>query len=110
MRQHSNLAKDTAEKVVKDIRRATREQYSAEKRSGSFWRACAARTASPSCAAARVSRRGCPSDCRVLQGPVSFLRRRGARRERDTNPRRSSSRLGELILANAAGQIYPLLA
>ena len=24
MRQHSNLAKDTAEKVVKDIRRATR--------------------------------------------------------------------------------------
>jgi integrase len=31
MRQHSNLAKDTAEKVVKDIRRATRKQYSAEK-------------------------------------------------------------------------------
>ena len=30
MRQHSNLAKDTAEKVVKDIRRATRKQYSAE--------------------------------------------------------------------------------
>ena len=26
MRQHSNLAKDTAEKVVKDIRRATRKQ------------------------------------------------------------------------------------
>ena len=32
MRQHSNLAKDTAEKVVKDIRRATREQYSAEEK------------------------------------------------------------------------------
>ena len=30
MRQHSDLAKDTAEKVVKDIRRATRKQYSAE--------------------------------------------------------------------------------
>ena len=30
MRQHSNLAKDTAEKLVKDIRRATRKQYSAE--------------------------------------------------------------------------------
>ena len=29
MRQHSNLAKDTAEKVVNDIRRATRKQYSA---------------------------------------------------------------------------------
>src|ERR1700736_3046927 len=32
MRQHSNLAKDTAEKVVKDIRRATRMQYSAEEK------------------------------------------------------------------------------
>ena len=32
MRQHSNLAKGTAEKVVKDIRRATRKQYSAEEK------------------------------------------------------------------------------
>src|SRR5213082_2182351 len=32
MRQHSNLAKDKAEKVVKDIRRATRKQYSAEEK------------------------------------------------------------------------------
>jgi transposase len=32
MRQHSNLTKDTAEKVVKDIRRATRKQYSAEEK------------------------------------------------------------------------------
>src|SRR6266478_138110 len=32
MRQHFNLAKDTAEKVVKDIRRATRKQYSAEEK------------------------------------------------------------------------------
>jgi transposase len=32
MRQHSNLAKDTAEKVVKDIHRATRKQYSAEEK------------------------------------------------------------------------------
>jgi len=32
MRQHSNSAKDTAEKVVKDIRRATRKQYSAEEK------------------------------------------------------------------------------
>jgi transposase len=29
MRLHSNSAKDPAEKVVKDIRRATRKQYSA---------------------------------------------------------------------------------
>ena len=32
MRQHSNSAKDTAEKVVKDIRRATRKHYSAEEK------------------------------------------------------------------------------
>jgi transposase len=32
MRQHSNLAKDRADKVVKDIRRATRKQYSAEEK------------------------------------------------------------------------------
>jgi transposase len=32
MRQHSNLAKDPGEKVVKDIRRATRKQYSAEEK------------------------------------------------------------------------------
>src|SRR6202048_2837068 len=32
MRQHSNLAKDPAEKVVQDIRRATRKHYSAEEK------------------------------------------------------------------------------
>ena len=32
MRQHSNSAKDLAEKVVKEIRRATRKQYSAEEK------------------------------------------------------------------------------
>ena len=32
MRQHSHLAKGTTEKVVKDIRRATRKQYSAEEK------------------------------------------------------------------------------
>ena len=32
MRQHSNLAKHMAEKVVKDIHRATRKQYSAEEK------------------------------------------------------------------------------
>ena len=32
MRQHSNSAKDSAEKVVKEIRRATRKQYSAEEK------------------------------------------------------------------------------
>ena len=32
MRQHSNSTKDPAGKVVKDIRRATRKQYSAEEK------------------------------------------------------------------------------
>ena len=32
MRQHSNSAKDPAEKVVKDIRRATCKQYLAEEK------------------------------------------------------------------------------
>ena len=32
MRQHSNSAKNSAEKVVKEIRRATRKQYSAEEK------------------------------------------------------------------------------
>jgi len=46
--------KAPAEKVVKDIRRATRRRFGAEERSGSFWRACAARTVSPSCAVVRA--------------------------------------------------------
>src|SRR5579862_7557687 len=32
MRQHSNSAKDTAEKIVRDIRRQTRKKYSAEEK------------------------------------------------------------------------------
>src|SRR5476649_1440188 len=32
MRQHSNSTNDTAEKVVSDIRRVTRKQYSAEEK------------------------------------------------------------------------------
>ena len=59
MRQHSNLAKDTAEKVVKDFAGRHASSIRRRKRSGSFWKACAARTASPRCAAARVSRRTC---------------------------------------------------
>ena len=56
MRQHSNSAKESAEKVVKEIRRATRKQYWAEEKiRTSFWKACAARTASPRFAAARGS-------------------------------------------------------
>ena len=34
MRQHSNLAKDTAEKVVKDIRQATRSMLAIAKALG----------------------------------------------------------------------------
>ncbi len=59
MRQKSGPVKEPAEKVVKDIRRATRRQFSAERRSASCWRACAARTASPSCAVVKGSSRIC---------------------------------------------------
>ena len=59
MRQQTRASKEPAEKVVQDIRRATRKHYSAEEKSGSFWKACAARTALPSCVAARGSRRTC---------------------------------------------------
>ena len=57
MRQQTRSSKEPAEKVVQDIRRATRKHYSAEEKYGSFWKACAARTASLSCAAAKGSRR-----------------------------------------------------
>ena len=45
MRQQTRPSKEPAEKVVQDIRRATRKHYSAEERFGSCWKACAARTA-----------------------------------------------------------------
>ena len=46
MRQQTRPLKDPAEKVVQDIRRATRKHYSAERRrSGSCWKVCVARTA-----------------------------------------------------------------
>ena len=59
MRQQTRPLKEPAEKVVQDIRRATRKHYSAEEKIGSCWKACAARTALPSCVAARGSRRTC---------------------------------------------------
>ena len=55
MRQKSGPEKAPAEQVVKDIRRATRRQFSAKRRSVSCWKACAARRASPSCAGAKGS-------------------------------------------------------
>ena len=64
MRQQTRVSKEPAEKVVQDIRGAMRKHYSAEERSGSFWKACAARTALPSCVAARGSRRTCTNRSR----------------------------------------------
>ena len=59
MRQHSNLAKDTAEKVVKDIRRATRKQYSAEEKIRIVLEGLRGEASIAGWAAARVSRRTC---------------------------------------------------
>jgi hypothetical protein len=51
--------KEPAEQVVKEIRRATRRQFSAEEKIRIVLSGLAARTASPSCAAARGSSRTC---------------------------------------------------
>ena len=58
MRQQTRVSKEPAEKVVQDIRRATQALF-VRGQSGSFWKAYAARTALPSCVAARGSRRTC---------------------------------------------------
>ena len=55
MRQKSVPEKEPATQVVKNIRRATRRHFSAEDKIR--WKACAARTVSPSSAAARGSSR-----------------------------------------------------
>ena len=60
----------SVEQVVKDIRRATRRQFSAEERSASFWTACAASTRSPSCAGAKALPRAC-----ITAGPKSSSKR-----------------------------------
>ena len=57
MRQQTRPLKEPAEKVVQDIRRAS--IIRPRRRSGSCWKVSVARTALPSCAAARGSRRTC---------------------------------------------------
>ena len=55
MGQKSGPGKEPAEHVVKEIRRATRRQFSAEEKIRIVLTGCAARTASLSCAAANGS-------------------------------------------------------
>ena len=57
MGQKSGSVKEPAKQVVKEIRRATRRQFSRRRRSALFRPVCAARTASPSCAGAKGSSR-----------------------------------------------------
>ena len=64
MGQKSGPVKEPAEQLVKEIRRATRRQFSAEEKNCISWAACAERTASPSCAAARGSSRTSITACR----------------------------------------------
>ena len=56
MRQQTRPLKEPAEKVVQDIRRATRKRYSAEEKIRIVLEGLRARTALPSCVAARGSR------------------------------------------------------
>ena len=56
MRQASKRIPESAEKTVRDIRRATRRHHSAEEKDpASCWKACVARTALLSCAARKGS-------------------------------------------------------
>ena len=69
MRQQTRSSKEPAEKVVQDIRRATRKQYSAEEKIRIVLEGLRGRTASPSCAAARGSHRTC-----TIAGRKTFWR------------------------------------
>ena len=111
MRQQTRASKEPAEKVVQDIRRATRKHYSAEEKIRIVWKVSVAMTVSPSSAAARgssrtfitaggktFSRRG-KSDWLAIrpgrdvgrgQGPASRDQRAEGSRGR-TDPRKSSA-------------------
>ena len=81
MSQKSGTVKEPAEKVVQHISRSTRKRYSAEESepttplvresrpTGSSWKACATRPASPSCDISQNLNRtvwGCPLRCKRL--------------------------------------------
>ncbi len=46
--------KDSAESVVRQIRRKTRRKYSAEDKSESYWKGCEVKTALPNCAVVKI--------------------------------------------------------
>ena len=73
MRQQTRPLKEPAEKVVQDIRRATRKHYSAERRSGSCWKVCVARTALPSCVAPAIDLQmpALQHECRLAYVPTT---------------------------------------
>ena len=47
--------KKSVEKTVRDIRRHTRKKYSAEEKTVLYWKACAVKTVSQSCAVEKAS-------------------------------------------------------
>lgn len=57
MRQPIKTRKSPSEKIVKDIKVATRNNIFLKRRSGSSWTGCLARIASLNCAAERASLR-----------------------------------------------------
>jgi len=59
MRQKSNSTPVTSEKLVRDIRRATRKHIRPKRRSALFSMACAAKPQLPSFAGAKASPRAC---------------------------------------------------
>ena len=84
MRQQTRSSKEPAEKVVQDIRRATRKHYSAEEKILIVLDVSVARTALPSCVAARGSRR----TCTIAGRKTSWRLARSAWRAIQRGPRR----------------------
>jgi transposase len=91
MRQASKRIPESAEKTVRDIRRATRRIIPLKRRSTSCWKACVVRSALLSSAAKRASRRAC-----ITVGRKSSLEAGKKRLAGDTARQATSDEVKEL--------------
>ena len=103
MRQKSGPVKEPAEKVVKDIRRATRRQFAAEEKIRIVLEGLRGpRRASPNCAGARESSRTCiTAGRRISSRPgrsgSAFDTARAATSDEVKDLRREASALKEVV-------------
>ena len=91
MNKKSGTSKASADRLVKTIRRKTRQTYSAEEKIRIVWRAFAARKASRRCAAVKASQRAC-----ITVGRRRFLEAGKRRLSGDTAPQATSPEVKEL--------------